>query len=794
MKGLLSHITILLVTLAIPAGVLAYSLGPSISTANPVSLAFLVAGLLTGNFFLYRFASRMRFRCAAWLFLKGFLLDTGWTLAVGLWIAASITVPVPPVVTLQQAEPISAQEPAPAVEEAPQAVVSAQPAPLSKIQRYTELVQALQTLESELRKTFGQEEPSGEMKALLDNIQSVRISLEKKPGNIPAETSVPAAVTSPGESATGIQTKLVRRTSVAPPASVPATPTLPPLWRYALMCVGYLASLAGLIIRDKTLIKILLKIFPFVRSEEQEQQEKAEKNFDQIKEHLKDEKVNEALTLAEDLDIESLSHDQREEAEFYQNFVKFKSSGAESTLPLLERHSRQFPEYRPAAYLLGYAYLSCDQNEKALEVWERIYNEAPDFLETKYYYSLAALKQAKQFLKDARVNEALPLFTIVKKLGIHSDSVPEGLQDVLLMEAAGKLRSGEIQEAEAAFRRVEKEGKAMQSPEGNRLTTLGELGRALVDIGQGEGGTAMGLLDEVLKTVHGASHIQDLPRFTEAQLFATFEEAQASALQPQASEDTDAEASGAQNQKAQTFRIWDSAFLRDLYFLRGIATIVQWQAEPVSQRTSQKGLAYRDSILQDLQKVFHFDPTFPDALAVYGFVLYFFSKHHGSALSFLKKAMHTGFEEEIVRPLLDRLESVAQLHGQVKTEILDRLHEYFTNEEVPRRLKEELLKEEAIRSGYRRYYGDISLDDIKDKQPTLQDLSERNRYLADQIRHIVKGLEAEGKDQQKLEKIKKAMGSLENKCKSMAEAQKGLEEDENVVLRESGIFVLSEEF
>ena len=120
---------------------------------------------------------------------------------------------------------------------------------------------------------------------------------------------------------------------------------------------------------------------------------------------------------------------QHQEAGFYEAYVTLQMEGTEAALPLLEKYHTAFPDFQPITYLMGYSYLSAEQYDKAWPVWEQLYKQAPDYLETKYHCSCAALAQAGQLMKEARVNEALPLFKFVRELGVHADAVPEEMHN-----------------------------------------------------------------------------------------------------------------------------------------------------------------------------------------------------------------------------------------------------------------------------------------------------------------------------------------------------------------------------
>ena len=70
----------------------------------------------------------------------------------------------------------------------------------------------------------------------------------------------------------------------------------------------------------------------------------------------------------------------------------------------------------------------------------------------------------------------------------------------------------------------------------------------------------------------------------------------------------------------------------------------------------------------------------------------------------------------------------------------------------------------------------------------------RSDYLGKEINRILQEWEISGAEQQKLEKIKKAMANLKKKNEDMVKVKEDIEEEENTVLRESGVFVFSEEF
>jgi hypothetical protein len=392
----------------------------------------------------------------------------------------------------------------------------------------------------------------------------------------------------------------------------------------------------------------------------------------------------------------------------------------------------------------------------------------------------------------------------VRELGIHPEAVPEEMHNAQLMEAAGKLREGKSREAEDLFAQVEKEAHSSETAEGARFAALAQLGRALVDIYEKRGENAAGLLDELIGTFHTLTNAQKPPECPREQLQTPLAESGESpldlalfAVADEGRVPGEEETKGMEEESATPLShlsIRDAQLLRDLYFLRTVAQIIVWSATP-SYPTTTEALP-RDAVLAMLRRSLHFDPAFADALALYGFLIHFYGSNRSAAVSYLEQARHVGFEEQELVTLLQRLQLLLQLRAVTRTEMLDHLHQYFTSEEVPRRLKEELLKAEAIRKGYREYAGELSLEEIREHQPTLADLTARSRYLSEEIDRLVKALESSGdkQDQQRLQNIQEAMAQLEEKNKEIAEVQKGIEEHENAILRESGIFVLSDEF
>jgi hypothetical protein len=673
-----------------------------------------------------------------------------------------------------------------------------------KAERYREMLQAMESFETQFQGSQPEAGLTQYISPLLEQAQRTREEIAAELERLQRQASAPGRSQTPDK----ITDDRPREQRTEPPAQstnpapAPPAPAVPLLWRYLLCALGFIMAAAGLITADETFIGPLLRAFPFFKSEERKTRENAQTVFDRVKQLLQEEEVGEALAQSQGLETQWLSPAQRQEAEFYHAYATFQVSGADAALPLLEKQHRQFPDFRPTTYLLGYAYLSAERHDRARPVWEQMHGQAPDYLQTKYHFSCALLAQARQLMREAKVNQALPLFKIVRELGIHADAVPEGLHNARLMEAAGKLRAGDARGAEAIFAQAERDGRADKTPEGARLEALGKLGYALVAIHEGRGENAAQSLDELLETFHKLTEVDRPPECTPEKLQTPLAEGKASPLKfttPAAEDneakDGDEKANGEEKSKAAAqIDPQDRELLRDLHFLRGVAQLTAWIRASALQRPNPKDDQMRDALLSALRRALHFDPAFADALAIYGFVLYFYGSNRSAATFFLKQARNAGFEEEALITLLQRIEQLSQIRARTKTEILDRLHEYFTNEEVRRQLKEKLLEEEAIRNGYRDYHGAIQLDDVGERQPTLADLTARSAYLGEEIKRIIAEWMASGTEQQRVENIQRAMANLKKKNEEITKVKEGIEEDENTVLRESGVFVLSSEF
>jgi tetratricopeptide (TPR) repeat protein len=799
----------------------------AVMTADRVWLAILVGGLVVGNLWLLRSAFRTSRIGTGWMLLKALLFNAGWTLALGLLLTAPkttpLTTPSPEVdqrAQTNQAEVETLRQTIATVEtrikEAKEHLNATEKAAAEQQEQrdkevapYNEMLQILGTLTTQLdeaeKRNSELSQYTSPLRQQVENtrktVTTQRERIQQQPtasGNDQSEQSKEYNRLQ-GE-LYGLERQLATRS--APPAATaepaPMAPVLPPVWRYLLAVLGFLATGAGLILADETLLRPLMHIFPFLKSEERRRVEKAEALFQQVKQLLRENKVSEALPLCDALETERLTPADRQEARFYHAYATFDVEGAEAALPLLKRQHTQSRYYLPSAYFLAYAHLETEQYEQARIVWQQVYNIDPDYLETRHHYSTAVLSRAQQFIAEARVNDALPLFKIVRELGVHADAVPEGLQNARLMEAIGKLRNGDYKDAATIFAQVEKQGNEDDTTDGARLAALGKLGLALVEMREGRADETEQLLTESLDNFHQLTGVEKPEQYSSddllkpishsTELFKLGRMPAGNGDQKENNESDEA------SKAAPSGTTQERTLLRDLYFLQAMARLMKWSRAIALDQSDRSDTASRDLALASLRLALFFDKTFSDALGVYGFLLFFHSRSYTLAVTFLKQARTFGFDDEALAAVLDHAERISQVRIRSRTQILDRLREYFTNDEVPRELKEELLKEEAIRRGYEEYVGEIKIEEIAEHQPTLADLLLRSTYLQEEIDRIVREMKAGGTEQEKLITINQAMDILKKRNEEIANLKSEIEKDEKRVLRESGVFVLSQEF
>jgi len=780
-------LALLLVTLAVPGLLLWRSAGGAVAHTSAGVLALLGAGLLIGNARLWQWTASERFQRTGWLVFKGLLFNSGWLLASGLLVSGT---PVPAVAPA--APPAAAENRV--RDQAKQILASGDPAAVAQLNLLfcREALAAMQQFQAQL------EEVEGDAKVrvgpLLAQTRTTAQAVAAEMQELERTAAAAGAPPSPAVTAFQELCAASRTQGVPSPGGLLQAPpvALPPAWRQAILAFGYVVAVAGLILEDELLIGFLLYLFPFLKSAARRAREKAAALLAQAEALLAQGKTNEAAPLLAELEVALLPSARRPEAAFYRAFVTLTVEDLENSLPFIEQQYAGFPDFQPLAYLMAYASLSAQQYETAWRLWERFYQEAPGYLEAKHHYSCAALAWASQLVKEARVNEALPLFKLVRELGVHADAVPEGMQNAQLMEAAGQLRAGKAEEAAGLFSQVEQETAAADTLERARFHALAQLGHALVALSQGHARQAASRLDELLVTFHALTRAPEPSACSPERLLAPIALGDPSSLDLIPGQ----EASDAAFDRAAPpagLNLRDAQLLRDLYFLRAAARLLVWH-----DSASLEDTAPRDQVLGALRDALYFDPAFPDALAVYGFLLHFCGgrRSRTAAATYLTQAQHTGFEEQALLVLLQRLRELLELHARTRTEMLDQLHQYLTDEGVPRQLKEAVLAEEAIRQGYRAYAGEVSLDQVGEREPSLTELRERSRYLAEEMARALQELQGSGDehDRQRAAALKEALQRLAAQSEEAAKVHDARSQAENRVVIDLGKWVLSQDF
>jgi tetratricopeptide (TPR) repeat protein len=551
---------------------------------------------------------------------------------------------------------------------------------------------------------------------------------------------------------------------------------LPAIWRWALMLLGGVLALAGLFLRDEWLAGPFLKVLPATKG--RKRRAEASAGFQTALKMLRDEKIPEALPFFETLDTDLLSPALRHEGEFYKAYAAVHAGDPARILERLAKLHRGDPEDQACAYLLAYAYLSAKKPADAQPIFAKLYERSPDFLDTKEYYSSAALAEAEEHRKKGDIAAALPLFEVVRKLDVHAGSVPQSMENEKLMAAASRLRQGQVKESEADFAKVAREGE-----QSSNLTAaaLARTGQAIAWIQLNRTDEALqafpGILNDI-STIAGITLPADSP---EEALYRAFDEDQLAASQVPAGRSKNA----ASDQRMR-------AVLRDVSLLQAYAHLTTWSRVATAPDLEKRKLV--EATLRPLRRALELDLYFADALGLFGMILHFRGRPPGSALSYLEAARRAGFEEPFLVSLLQQQQNQSNVRARTKTELMDHLGDYLINPEVSKLLKEQLLREETIRTGYQQYAGGVSLDEIAEVEPSLQRLAERTSRLAEDLNGLVKEWETSGAPPAKITALKQALDAVVQRKEKWMEDRKNLEESEVKLLCESGLFALSDEF
>ena len=551
---------------------------------------------------------------------------------------------------------------------------------------------------------------------------------------------------------------------------------LPALWRWVLILVGGGLALTGLFLRDEWLAWPFLKVLPATKG--RRRRAEANAGFQTAVRLLRDEKITEALPFFETLDTDLLSPVLRHEGEFYKAYSAVHGGDPARVLEGLAKLHRSDPEDKACAYLLAYAYLSAKKPADAQPIFAKLYEQSPEFLDTKEYYSLAALAEAEELRKKGDIAGALPLFEVVRKLEVHAGSVPQSMENEKLMAAAAKLRKGEVKESEEDFAKVARE--ADQS--GNRTAAaLARTGQAISWIHLNRTDDAIQAFPKIISEISDVSRIPVPVDCTEEALYQALDEDQLAAAQTPAG--------GSKKPSADEGL---RPVLRDISLLHAYAYLTTWSRVSTAPEPQQRTRI--EATLRALRRSVELDSYFADALGLYGMILHFRGRPVGSALSYLEAARRAGFEEPFLVTLLQQQRNQSNARARTKTELMDHLQDYLTNEEVPRLLKEQLLREETIRNGYQQYAGGVALDEIAEVEPSLPRLVERTSRLAEDLNSLLKEWEASGAPPARIAAVKQAIDALVQRKEKWVEDRKNLEESEVKLLCESGLFALSDEF
>jgi tetratricopeptide (TPR) repeat protein len=371
---------------------------------------------------------------------------------------------------------------------------------------------------------------------------------------------------------------------------------------------------------------------------------------------------------------------------------------------------------------------------------------------------------------------ALPLYEVVQRLDKHSGSVPQSMENEKLMAAAAKVSAGKANEAAEMFERAAVEAASS----GNALAAeLAKAGQAIAWLQMDRAQEALEAFPKIIGQFAKLSRIPVPADCQEQALYKPLDE-----------ERTPVQAVSAKPGEPPVEARYRSV-LRDMYLLRAVAQMTVWR-KAAGARDQQQTMA--TGALRALWCSLEFDPQFADALGLYGMILHFRGRKKESALSYLEAARRAGFEEPALVTLLQIHQNLSKTKARTKTELMDHLQEYFTNPEVPKLLKQQLLREEAIRTGYGQYVGVVAVDEIPDAEPSVPRLVNRTSRLAEDLTRILKEWESAGEQPQKIAVLKDAIEAVVKGQKQWVDGLNALEENEAKLLRAAGLCALSEEF
>jgi hypothetical protein len=542
---------------------------------------------------------------------------------------------------------------------------------------------------------------------------------------------------------------------------------LPPFWRWFLMASGGIAALVGLGARDEWVMLPLFKVFP--KSQARRLREEANEGFRKTLQLIRERKVEEAVPFLVHLDTHQLSPSLRADGEFFQACASVHSGAAERVINQLVKLQRADPECREYAYVLAYSYLYDKKPASARPLLARIYKDKADYLETKLYYSYAAYAEADELRRKGDIAGAMQLYKIVQDLGIHSGNVPENMENEQLMAAVAKMTSGDPKDADATFERIETEGVSKKKPD---LAAFAKAGRGLVAMKMGRAPEARHSFRTAAAEVSKHAGITLPQTCPEAKLFEDLDDA------PAHERESKAVRSGPEHRYLPV--------LRDLFFLEGVAQLTAW-----SGKASAEAKTELVATLHALRRSLQCDAHFADSRAIYGMLLFFRGPKKLAALSYLESARRAGFDHPAASALLQVLRKLAKAKAQTKTELMERLDEYLTNPEVRKALKQQLLQEEEIRTGYSRKF---ALDGMAESEPSVAELVKRTSRLAEDLSRILSEWEAAGERPEKIDQIKQALDMVTAAKKRWVDERNALEEHEAKLVRAAGLFALSEDF